>query len=95
MNVCKFTKAEVHELDLIVKRELRKCNMLGRQSSDERLYLKRNVGGRGMKSLRDVFVETRLRVACYMVKSSNKWVKAVWKRELLKETNSIKDEAIT
>ena len=30
-----------------------------------------------------------------MVKSSNKWIKAAWKRELLKETNSIKDEAIT
>ena len=25
----------------------------------------------------------------------NKWIKAAWKRELLKETNSIKDEAIT
>ena len=30
-----------------------------------------------------------------MVKSSSKWIKAAWKRELLKETNSIKDEAIT
>ena len=30
-----------------------------------------------------------------MVKSSNKGIKAAWKRELLKETNSIKDEAIT
>ena len=40
MNVCKFTKAELNELDLVVKRELRKCNMLGRQSSDERLFLK-------------------------------------------------------
>ena len=30
-----------------------------------------------------------------MVKSSNKWIKAAWKRELLKETSSIKDEAIT
>ena len=95
MNVCKFSKAELHELDLVVKRELRKCNMLGRQSSDERLYLKRDVGGLGLKSLRDVFVVTRLRVACYMVKSSNKWIKAAWKSELLKETNSIKDEAIT
>ena len=47
MNVCKFTKEELNELDLVVKRELRKCNMLGRQSSDERLYLKRDVGGRG------------------------------------------------
>ena len=95
MNACKFTKAELNELDLIVKRELRKCNMLGRQSSGERLYLIREVGGRGLKSLRDVLVGTRLRVACYMVKCSNKWIKAAWKRELLKETNSIKNEAIT
>ena len=95
MNVCKFTKAELNELDLVVKRELRKCNMLGRQSSDERIYLKRDVGGRGLKSLGDVFVETRLRVACYIVKSSNKWIKTAWKIELLKETNPIKDEAIT
>ena len=93
MNVCKFTKAELNELDLVVKRELRKCNMLGRQSSDEILYLKRDMSGRVLKSLRDIFVETRLRVACYMVKSSNKWIKAAWKGELLKETNSFKDEA--
>ena len=88
MNVCKFTKAELNELDLAVKRELRKCNMLGRQSSDERLFLKGDVDGRGLKSLRDVFVVTRLRVACYMVKSSNKWIKEAWERELLKESNS-------
>ena len=37
MNVCKFTKAELNELDLVVNRELRNCNMLGRQSSDERI----------------------------------------------------------
>ena len=76
MNICKFTKAELNELDLVVKRELRKCNMLGRQSSDEKLYLKRDVSGRGLKSLRNVFVETRLRVACYMVKTSSTWIKA-------------------
>ena len=95
MNVCKFTKVKLNGLDLVLKRELRKCNILGRQSSDERLYLKRDAGGRSLKSLQDVFVETRLRVARYMVKSSHKLIKAVWKRELLKETNSIKDEAIT
>ena len=39
-NVCKFTKAEINELDRFVKRELRKFNMLGRQLSNERLYLK-------------------------------------------------------
>ena len=41
MNVCKLTKAELNELDEIVKRELRRNNMLGGQAIDERLYLKR------------------------------------------------------
>ena len=63
MNVCKFTVAELKELDQIIKKELRVKNMLGRQASDERLYLKRERGGRGLKSLRDAYRETRLRVA--------------------------------
>ena len=45
MNVCKFTKVELNELDHVVKRELRKYNMLRRQPSDKRLYIKRDVGG--------------------------------------------------
>ena len=67
MNVCEFTKVDLNELDILVKRELRKCNILGRKSSDERLYLKRDVGGQSLKSLRDVFVEAKLGVACYMI----------------------------
>ena len=35
MNVCKFTVAELKELDQIIKKELRVKNMLGRQASDE------------------------------------------------------------
>lgn len=41
MNICKFTVAELKELDQIVKKELRGKIMLGNQASDERLYLKR------------------------------------------------------
>ena len=44
MNVCKFTQSELTELDQVIKRELRKNNMLGRQASDERLYMKRKDG---------------------------------------------------
>ena len=76
INVCKFTKPELNELDLVGKRELSKCNMLRRKPSEERFYLKSDVGEQSLKSLRDVFVETRLSVACYTVKSSNKWIKA-------------------
>ena len=68
--------------------------MLGRQRSDERLYLKREDGCRGLKSMRDVYKETRLRVTCYMAKSINEWIKVAWKRETLKDENSIIDEAV-
>ncbi len=68
--------------------------MMGRQSSDERLYLKREKGGRGLKSMRDVYKETRLRVACYMAKSTNRWIKAAWRREQMKEENAIVMESI-
>ena len=94
MNVCKFTKQEIAELDQVIKRELRSNNQLGRQSSDERLYLKRDIGGRGLKSLRDVYFETRLRVACYMSLSDDEWIKTAWRKEVLKENNSLKEEAV-
>ena len=56
--------------------------------------MKRSAGGRGLKSLKDVSEESRLRVACYMSMSDKRWSKAAWKREIMKENNSIKDEAI-
>ena len=94
MNVCKFTQSELRELDRVIKRYLRKNNMLGRQASEERLYMKRKDGGRGLKSLREVYEETRLRVGCYMFLSDNRWIKEAWRQETRKECNSIKDEII-
>ena len=55
MNVCRMRKGELNGLDQIVKRELRKNNTSGKQASDERLYLKRDQGGRGLKSMRDMY----------------------------------------
>ena len=94
MNICKFSVGELKELDQIIKKQLRGKNMLGRQASDERLYLKREKGGRGLKSLRDVYKETRLRVACYMAKSNNQWIETAWTREVIKEDNAIVMESI-
>ena len=95
MNVCKFTVAELKELDQIIKKELQVKNMLGRKASDERLYLKRERGGRGLKSLRDTYRETRLRVACYMAKSTKRWIREAWRREENKEENAIVSESIS
>ena len=58
MNICKFNVSELKELNQIIKRKLRGRSMLGRQASDERLYLKREKGGRGLKSMMDVYKET-------------------------------------
>ena len=57
------------------------------------MYLKREEGGRGLKSLRDVYKETKLRVACYMAMSQSEWIQAAWERETEKEYTSIKREA--
>ena len=75
MNVCNFSEVEVNKLDQIIKTELRSNNMLGRQSSGERSYLKRKVGGRGLKSLRIAYKETKMKLACYMATSESKWIR--------------------
>ena len=66
MNVCHLGKNELDELDKLVKNVLRREGFHGRQSSDERLYTKRTEGGRGLKSFKEVYDETRTRVACYI-----------------------------
>ena len=68
--------------------------MLGRQASNERLYMKRKDGGRGLKSLTEVYEETRLSIGCYVFVSDKRWIKEAWKEETRKECNPIKDEII-
>ena len=95
MNVWKLSKRELKELDQIVKKELRSKQMLAKQASNEIIYLKREDRERGLKSMRDVHEETRLRVACYMSKSENRWIQAAWSRETLKVENAVVTEART
>ena len=92
MNACRLSKEDLDELDMTVKRELRERNMHGRQGSDERLYLARAKGGRGVKSMRGMYKETKVRVACCMSLSRCRWIKVAWKREQGNEYCSIKRE---
>ena len=55
----------------MIKREFQGKNMLGKQANNGRLYLKREKDGRGLKSLKDTYKETRLPVACYMANSNS------------------------
>ena len=42
----------------------------------------------------DVYQETRLRAACCMVCPTNSWIRAAWRREMMKEENAIVTEAV-
>ena len=92
MNMCKISETELNELDMIIKRKLREKRYHGRLSSDERLYMHRKVGGRGLKSLRELYKETKTRIACYLILSGNRWMNEVWKYEKSKDHWSIKKE---
>ena len=93
MKVCKLGKGEVEELDQMVKGVLRREGFHGRQASDERLYTNRREGGRGLKSFREVYYETKTRVSCYMAISKDRWIQAAWENEFQKEHSSVKKEA--
>ena len=44
--------------------------------------------------MRDVYQEVRLRVACYMACSTNSWIWAAWRKEMMKEENAIVREVV-
>ena len=46
-------------------------------------------GGRGLKSLKDVCENTKVRVACYMAYQDNPWIEASWENEMHKEGKSL------
>ena len=92
MNIIKFTQNEISSLEMMIKRYLRQNKMHSLQGSDERLYLPRGRCGRGLKSVKDAYEETKIRIACYLYCSEDKWMKRVWERDLEKENISITKE---
>ena len=58
------------------------------------MYLKREKGGRRLKTLRDTYKEARLRVACYMTKSTSQWIEAACRRKAIKQENTIFVESV-
>ena len=52
MNVCTFTKQKFDKLDKATKKILRDNEMHEKQASDKQLYMRRENGGRDLKSMR-------------------------------------------
>ena len=93
MNVCKFTGKELNQIEKGIKNFLRANHMHDKQCSDERLYLRRELGRAEIKSLKDVYAETKERVGCYITFSSGMWIKEAWKREVNLTWKSMKKKA--
>ena len=68
--------------------------MHARQGSNERLYLCRELGGRGLTDLEETYQKTKIRIACYMSLSSDRFIQVAWERELNKNGPSINREAV-
>ena len=94
MNVCNLRKGDIEELDKIAKNVLRKEGFHGKQASDERLYAKREDGGRGLKNLYDGRCMMRqVCAACYMTITANEWIRVAWENEYRKEQTLTREAA--
>ena len=93
MNVCLMRKGELEQLDKMVKDTLQERKFHGRQANNEQLNMKREEGGRGLMSFKDVYVRTKARAECYMDAPTDKWIKAAWANECSKKHTSTKNVA--
>ena len=71
MNASMLSRGKLQELNMVIKRKLCEWKVDGKQASDERLYLPRSEGGRGLKSLEDVYATTKIRIASYLSQSED------------------------
>ena len=90
MNLCVIRKEELKELKKMVKDILQERKFDGRQARHEQLYMRREEGERGLMSFKGVYVRTKVRVACYITTSTDKWIKVAWANECSKEHTSTK-----
>ena len=59
-----------------------------------RYYIQRETkGGRGLKSFKEAYSETKIWVACYMAAATNKLIRVAWNNESQKEQISLKKKA--
>jgi hypothetical protein len=86
MSICHYTKTELKELDIRVRRILKKSRVRGPQESVERLYMAKEVGGRGLTSFEMMYKMTKISIAVYLCLSEDEMLKAVFNRERSKTT---------
>ena len=87
MNVFNLGKIDLDEQNKVVKSVFQRERFHGKKSSDDRLYSKKKEGGRGLKSFKKVYDETKTRVPCYMDTATNELIRVIWRNEICKSKN--------
>ena len=86
-----WSKGELKDLDVYTRKTLTMNNVFHRKSNVDRLYLKRNEGGRGLISVEEC-VGVEERALSEYVRNSDEWMlKEVAKADTMKEMESAKD----
>ena len=46
-------------------------------------------GGRRVKSVKDVYKDTKIKMACYMACQDSEWIQASWEKEVMDDGKSL------
>jgi hypothetical protein len=86
MTICHFGRKELKDQDVRMRKLLLENRIRTENESVERLYLPRELGGRGLLSFELVYKMSKLMVAIYLCLSSDKMLRKVFQRDKNKET---------
>ena len=93
MNICHFTMSELKDLDIKMRKILLQNKVRGPEESLERMYMPREVGGRGFTSFEMMYKMCKISIAVYLCLTGDQMLRSVFRRERSKNNskNSIKE----
>ena len=53
------------------------------------IYISIEHGGGGVKSFKDFYKDTKIKVACYMTYQESEWIQTAWKKETMEDSKSL------
>ena len=87
MNIVHFSRPELEHLDVRMRKTLKEMNWMDEKSSEERLYMTVESGGRGLLSFEYIYNIAKIRISNYLSHAEDPLLQTVLNRELAK-TNS-------
>ena len=87
MNIIHFSRPELEHLDIRMRKTLKEMNWMDDKSSEERLYMNVESGGRGLLSFEYIYNTAKIRISNYLSHSEDPLLRIVFNREQAK-TNS-------